>query len=66
MTTTFPRTTTLANAKMLDIEDFDAIFKGHSYSQAKTNDIETNKRSLGGKTFFERLLELLQIKCTCS
>jgi hypothetical protein len=64
-------------AKMLDVEDFETVFqiptddKGDDENQSSTLEytdgllqrINENQRDLGGRTFFERLLELLQIKC---
>jgi hypothetical protein len=49
---------------MLDIEDYDAFFDSNIYPPEMVHGIEANKKTLGGKTFFERLLELLQIRCT--
>lgn len=55
-----------AIASMLDIEVFDTVFPtGAGYNNALVTQIESHKKMLGGKTFFERLLELLQIKCMC-
>jgi hypothetical protein len=49
---------------MLEIEDFAAVFFSDAdYTEAIYTQIEDNKEFLGGKTFFERLLELLQINC---
>ncbi|KAF2176344.1 hypothetical protein K469DRAFT_678690 [Zopfia rhizophila CBS 207.26] len=47
---------------MLDIDDFDAVFRGNIYSKGLIDEIEGNRFLLGGKLFFDRLLELLQIK----
>ncbi|KAH7138202.1 nuclear pore complex assembly-domain-containing protein [Dendryphion nanum] len=47
---------------MLDIEDFDAVFRGNSYSSELVLEIERFKKIVGGKCFYERLLELLHIK----
>ena len=53
---------------MLDISDYDAVFKvydkqTHSgYPTGLQNDINDSRYHLGGKLFFDRLLELLQIK----
>lgn len=48
---------------MLDIEDYDSIFPDGGYSNAIVGNIHENQNQLGGRTFFERLLELLHIKC---
>jgi hypothetical protein len=69
--------TATTTAKMLDVEDFETVFqipsddKGDDENQNSTLEytdgllqrITENQRDLGGRTFFERLLELLQIKC---
>jgi|TARA_R110002003_G_scaffold198_5_gene15454 hypothetical protein len=48
---------------MLDIEDFEAVFAhGVTYSTGIVQQIQEYQHALGGKTFFERLLELLKIK----
>lgn len=47
---------------MLDVEDFDAVFKGLSYTDGLVQQIQEYQQALGGQTFFERLLELLKIK----
>lgn len=47
---------------MLDVEDFDAVFQGLNYSSGIVHDIQECQHALGGKTFFERLLDLLKIK----
>ena len=52
------------DANMSDIEDFSNVFQDLSYSQAKVTEVLGNKRSLGEKTFFERLLDTMHIKCT--
>jgi len=49
---------------MYDVEDFDKIFDNCRYSPALVSAIQENQHVLGGRTFFERLLELLGIKCT--
>ena len=50
---------------MLDVEDFDAVFQGISYTDGLVQQILEYQQALGGQTFFERLLELLKIKvCT--
>lgn len=49
---------------MRDIDEFESVFpEDTTYSQNLADQIELNKKQLGGRTFFERLLELLQIKC---
>jgi hypothetical protein len=49
---------------MRDIDDFESVFpEDTTYSGSLADQIELNKKQLGGRTFFERLLELLQIKC---
>ncbi|KAH8727047.1 nuclear pore complex assembly-domain-containing protein [Phaeosphaeriaceae sp. PMI808] len=48
---------------MLDIEDFDAVFpRGVTYSDGIVHQIQEYQQALGGKTFFERLLDLLKIQ----
>ncbi|KAF2747538.1 hypothetical protein M011DRAFT_402495 [Sporormia fimetaria CBS 119925] len=47
---------------MLDIDDFDSVFHGNVYNNALVKHIQENKKRLGGKTFYERLLESVQIK----
>ena len=47
---------------MLDIEDFSAVFRDLNYSDGIVQKIQEYQHALGGRTFFERLLELLQIK----
>ncbi|KAH7378683.1 nuclear pore complex assembly-domain-containing protein [Pyrenochaeta sp. MPI-SDFR-AT-0127] len=47
---------------MLDVEDFDAVFQGLNYSDGIVQQIQEYQHALGGRTFFERLLELLKIK----
>ncbi|KAF2001045.1 hypothetical protein P154DRAFT_522037 [Amniculicola lignicola CBS 123094] len=48
---------------MLDIEDFDTVFPDSpEYSHEEVETIKSRRTQLGGKTFFERLLDLLQIK----
>ncbi|KAH6637556.1 nuclear pore complex assembly-domain-containing protein [Boeremia exigua] len=47
---------------MLDVEDFDAVFQGLSYTDGLVQKIQEYQHALGGQTFFERLLELLKIK----
>lgn len=51
-------------AAMLDVEDFDAVFQGLNYTTGVVNEIQECQHALGGKTFFERLLELLRIDGT--
>ncbi|KAI8939763.1 hypothetical protein NX059_003506 [Plenodomus lindquistii] len=46
---------------MLDVEDFDAVFQGLDYSSGLVTEIQEYQHALGGRTFFERLLELLKI-----
>ena len=57
---------TLSNSQqliaMLDVEDFDAVFQGISYTDGLVQQILEYQQALGGQTFFERLLELLKIK----
>ncbi|KAF2737969.1 hypothetical protein EJ04DRAFT_550232 [Polyplosphaeria fusca] len=48
---------------MLDIEEFEAVFpEGAEYTQRQLGEIKSHQSALGGKTFFERLLDTLQIK----
>lgn len=47
---------------MLDVEDFDAVYQGLNYSDGIVQQIQENQHALGGRTFFERLIELLKIK----
>ncbi|KAJ4291192.1 hypothetical protein N0V90_010390 [Kalmusia sp. IMI 367209] len=47
---------------MFDVEDYEQIFPLGSYSEGLRSDISDNQHTLGGRTFFERLLELLNIK----
>ncbi|CAO2656108.1 Nn.00g049110.m01.CDS01 [Neocucurbitaria sp. VM-36] len=47
---------------MLDVEDFDAVFQGLNYSDGIVQQIQENQHALGGRTFFERLIDLLKIK----
>lgn len=47
---------------MLDVEDFDAVFQGLSYTEGLVQQIQEYQHALGGQTFFERLLDLLKIK----
>lgn len=47
---------------MLDVEDFDAVFRGLYYNEGLVQEIQSYRTALGGRTFFERLLVLLQIK----
>lgn len=46
---------------MLDVEDFDAVFQGITYSDGIVQEILEYQHALG-RTFFERLLEVLKIK----
>lgn len=48
---------------MRDIEDYGSLFPYGSYTEGLRADIQENQNALGGRTFFERLLELLNIKC---
>jgi hypothetical protein len=47
---------------MLDIEDFDAVYHGLHYNDGLVQEIQSYRTALGGRTFFERLLTLLNIK----
>jgi hypothetical protein len=47
---------------MLDVEDFSAVFRGLNYSPGLVSEIQEYRTALGGRTYFERLLELLKIK----
>ncbi|KAF2827387.1 hypothetical protein CC86DRAFT_455059 [Ophiobolus disseminans] len=47
---------------MLDIEDFDAVFRGVTYTQGVVSQIQEFQHALGGRTFFERLLDVLKVK----
>ena len=47
---------------MRDVEDYEDIFPS-GYPDGLTSAIYENQSMLGGRTFFERLLELLSIKC---
>jgi hypothetical protein len=47
---------------MLDVEDFDAVFQGLSYTDGIVQQIQEYQLALGGRTFFERLLDVLKIK----
>ncbi|KAF2634577.1 hypothetical protein P280DRAFT_463320 [Massarina eburnea CBS 473.64] len=47
---------------MLDVDNYDDIFQGWSYSEGLVSDIQENQSLIGGKLFFERLLDLLKIK----
>ncbi|CAI6338924.1 unnamed protein product [Periconia digitata] len=46
---------------MIDVEDYDDVFKGKSYSDGLVSDIEESQHVHHGCTFFERLLNLLKI-----
>lgn len=48
---------------MLDVEDFDAVFQGITYSDGIVQEILEYQHALG-QTFFERLLEVLKITGT--
>ncbi|EMD68762.1 hypothetical protein COCSADRAFT_109659 [Bipolaris sorokiniana ND90Pr] len=47
---------------MLDVEDFDAVYRGLNYNEGLVQEIQSYRTALGGRTYFERLLVLLQIK----
>ncbi|KAI4698004.1 hypothetical protein J4E85_006230 [Alternaria conjuncta] len=47
---------------MLDIEDFDAVYRNLHYNDGLVQEIQSYRTALGGRTFFERLLTLLNIK----
>jgi hypothetical protein len=48
---------------MLDIEDFEAVFPdGVTYTHGVVQQIQEFQHALGGRTFFERLLDLLKIQ----
>lgn len=47
---------------MLDVEDFDAVYHGLHYNDGLVQEIQSYRTALGGRTFFERLLTLLNIK----
>lgn len=47
---------------MLDVEDFEAVYRGLYYNDGLVQEIQSYRTALGGRTFFERLLSLLQIK----
>lgn len=49
--------------KMIDIQDFDAVFPT-GYTGELVRQIKNNRKHLGGRTFFERLLDLLNIQGT--
>ncbi|KAF2846016.1 hypothetical protein T440DRAFT_511168 [Plenodomus tracheiphilus IPT5] len=46
---------------MLDVEDFAAVFQGLNYTAGLVQEIQEYQHALGGRTFFERLLELLKM-----
>jgi hypothetical protein len=49
---------------MYDVDNFDAVFGNCRYSPALVSSIQDNQHALPDKrTFFERLLELLGIRC---
>lgn len=48
---------------MRDIDDYESIFPHGSYTEALRSDIQESQSTLGGRTFFERLLDLLNVKC---
>ncbi|KAF2033325.1 hypothetical protein EK21DRAFT_58995 [Setomelanomma holmii] len=48
---------------MLDIEDFEAVFPhGVTYAPGIVQQIQEFQHALGGRTYFERLLDLLKVK----
>ncbi|KAF2241968.1 hypothetical protein BU26DRAFT_162416 [Trematosphaeria pertusa] len=47
---------------MLDIEEYEDVFPEGGYPASLVDSIQESQMQLGGRTFFERLLELLQIK----
>jgi hypothetical protein len=48
---------------MLRIDQFDEVFTAHhKYTSKSVNDINHARTVLGGKNFFDRLLDLLHIK----
>jgi len=52
---------------MLDITDFNVLFAfdpKFSFSNNSQSQIALNRQSLGGQLFFDRLLEVLKVKCT--
>jgi hypothetical protein len=50
---------------MLDIEDFEAVFPdGVTYTHGVVQQIQEYQHALGGRTFFERLLDVLKIQGT--
>ena len=52
---------------MLDIADFNVLFAfdpRFSFSNNSQSQIALNRQSLGGQLFFDRLLEVLKVKCT--
>jgi len=52
---------------MLDITDFNVLFAfdpKFSFSNNSQSQIAVNRQSLGGQLFFDRLLEVLKVKCT--
>lgn len=50
---------------MTNIQDFDAMFPV-GYTADLVKHIKTNRKLLSGRTFFERLLDLLHIQGTCT
>jgi hypothetical protein len=48
---------------MAAADEFEETFKDYRYAPALVQDISNNQHVLGGRTFFERLLEVLGIKC---
>ena len=53
---------TRSTINMLDIEDFDAVYRNLHYNDGLVQEIQSYRTALGGRTFFERLLTLLNIK----
>lgn len=53
---------TRSTLNMLDIEDFDAVYRNLHYNDGLVQEIQSYRTALGGRTFFERLLTLLNIK----
>jgi hypothetical protein len=47
---------------MLDVEDFDAVYRGTTYTDGLDQEIQSYRAALGEPSYFERLLDLLNIK----
>jgi hypothetical protein len=47
---------------MLDVEDFDAVYRGITYTHGLVEEIQSFRTALGGRSYFERLVDLLNIK----